>query len=65
MRRRPLVAGVIRQTFSYDSKDLVCSFCRKERSESSRRLIAGPDGLYICDECIGLCVEILEEERRD
>ena len=27
-----------------------------------RKLIAGPDGAYICDECIGICSEIMEEE---
>jgi ATP-dependent Clp protease ATP-binding subunit ClpX len=65
MRRPPPVASVIHQTSSYGSKELVCSFCRRERPDSSRRLIAGPDGVCICDECIDLCVEILEEERRD
>jgi ATP-dependent Clp protease ATP-binding subunit ClpX len=29
------------------------------------RLIAGPDDVYICDECVGLCVEILEEEKEE
>ena len=39
---------------------LRCSFCGKS-SEQVRKLIAGP-GVYICDECIELCKEILEEE---
>ncbi|MXW41019.1 MAG: ATP-dependent protease ATP-binding subunit ClpX [Synechococcus sp. SB0668_bin_15] len=39
---------------------LRCSFCRKTQGEA-RRLIAGP-GVYICDECIDLCNEILDEE---
>ena len=30
-----------------------------------RKLIAGPDGVYICDECIEICDEILEEELED
>ncbi|MGH2914035.1 MAG: ClpX C4-type zinc finger protein [Solirubrobacteraceae bacterium] len=38
-----------------------CSFCAKDRTEVAR-LIAGP-GIYICDECIALCVEIMEEQR--
>ena len=38
-----------------------CSFCHKTE-EQVRKLIAGPDGAYICDECIGICTEILEEE---
>ncbi len=38
-----------------------CSFCGKSR-EQVRRLIAGPGSVYICDECIELCREIIEEE---
>ena len=37
-----------------------CSFCGKPRPQL-RKLIAGP-GVYVCDECVALCVEILEEE---
>jgi ATP-dependent Clp protease ATP-binding subunit ClpX len=43
----------------YDSY-LRCSFCGKS-SEQVRKLIAGP-GVYICDECVELCNEILDEE---
>src|SRR5699024_11012495 len=39
---------------------LKCSFCGKDQ-ESVRKLVAGP-GVYICDECIELCTEIVEEE---
>lgn len=38
-----------------------CSFCHKTEDQV-RKLIAGPDGAFICDECIGICSEILEEE---
>ncbi|MBQ1311143.1 MAG: ATP-dependent Clp protease ATP-binding subunit ClpX [Blautia sp.] len=38
-----------------------CSFCHKTEDQI-RKLIAGPDGAYICDECVGICGEILEEE---
>ena len=38
-----------------------CSFCGKAQ-DAVRKLIAGPDGIYICDECICLCSEIIEEE---
>ena len=38
-----------------------CSFCGKTEDQV-RKLIAGPDGVYICDECIGICSEIMEEE---
>jgi ATP-dependent Clp protease ATP-binding subunit ClpX len=40
--------------------DLVCSFCGKSQDEV-KKLIAGPS-VYICDECIELCNEIIEEE---
>lgn len=40
---------------------LRCSFCGKTGSEAGR-LIAGP-GVYICNDCVGLCNEILEEEQ--
>ncbi len=38
-----------------------CSFCNKTQNQV-RKLIAGPNGAYICDECIDVCTEILEEE---
>ncbi len=38
-----------------------CSFCNKTQNQV-RKLIAGPNGAYICDECIEVCTEILEEE---
>ena len=38
-----------------------CSFCHKSEDQV-RKLIAGPEGVFICDECIELCSEILEEE---
>ncbi|MGH2544400.1 MAG: ATP-dependent Clp protease ATP-binding subunit ClpX [Ardenticatenaceae bacterium] len=38
-----------------------CSFCNREQDEVNR-LIAGPNSVYICDECVDLCKEILEEE---
>ena len=44
------------------SDDMVrCSFCNKPQSQV-RKLIAGPNGAYICDECIEVCSEIIEEE---
>lgn len=44
----------------YDERQLRCSFCGKTQ-EQVRRLIAGPN-VYICDECVALCQEIIEEE---
>ena len=38
-----------------------CSFCGKTQ-EQVNRLIAGPNGAYICDECIDICAEIIDEE---
>ncbi len=43
-----------------DSKQLKCSFCGKTQDQV-RRLVAGP-GVYICDECISLCDDIIREE---
>ena len=38
-----------------------CSFCNKTEDQV-RKLIAGPNGVYICDECVEICSEIIEEE---
>ncbi|NLP16241.1 MAG: ATP-dependent Clp protease ATP-binding subunit ClpX [Clostridiales bacterium] len=43
-----------------DRKQLRCSFCNKTQDQV-RKLIAGP-GVYICDECIEICSEIIDEE---
>ena len=43
-----------------DKRQLKCSFCGKNQ-EQVRRLIAGPN-VYICDECVELCDEIIQEE---
>ena len=43
-----------------DSK-VHCSFCGKSQSQV-RKLIAGPGGAFICDECVDICAEIIEEE---
>ncbi|MBY0123990.1 ATP-dependent protease ATP-binding subunit ClpX [Bacillus sp. S/N-304-OC-R1] len=46
--------------FSDEKGQLKCSFCGKTQDQV-RKLVAGP-GVYICDECIELCTEIVEEE---
>lgn len=46
--------------FNDEKGQLKCSFCGKTQ-EQVRKLVAGP-GVYICDECIELCNEIIEEE---
>ena len=38
-----------------------CSFCNKTQGQV-HKMIAGPDGVYICDECVDVCAEIIEEE---
>lgn len=50
--------------FELDSKrGLTCSFCGKPQEEV-RKLIAGPS-VYICDECVQLCLDIMRDERTD
>ena len=41
-----------------------CSFCNKTQDQV-RKLIAGPNGVYICDECVDICADIIEEEYED
>ncbi len=43
------------------NSDVRCSFCNKTQ-EQVRKLIAGPSGVYICDECVEICADIIEEE---
>ncbi|CAH9018462.1 ATP-dependent Clp protease ATP-binding subunit ClpX [Candidatus Nitrosacidococcus sp. I8] len=49
---------------SKDDKLLNCSFCSKNQHEVVK-LIAGPDSVSICDECVELCNDIIREELRD
>ena len=49
--------------YTDDKNQLKCSFCGKTQ-EQIKKLVAGP-GVYICDECIELCNEIIEEELTD
>ena len=44
--------------------DIRCSFCNKTQNQV-RKLIAGPAGVYICDDCIDICTDILEEELQE
>jgi ATP-dependent Clp protease ATP-binding subunit ClpX len=57
---RNLVQGILERR-SGPSDQPRCSFCGRIESRVER-LIAGP-GVYICDECVELCNEILEQER--
>ena len=47
-----------------EEKKYRCSFCNKSQDQV-RKLIAGPNGAYICDECVDICSEIIEEEFED
>ena len=44
-----------------DPKKIKCSFCGKPQ-DMARRMIAGPEGIYICDECVEICSDIISEE---
>ncbi|HIC48421.1 MAG TPA: ATP-dependent Clp protease ATP-binding subunit ClpX, partial [Dehalococcoidia bacterium] len=44
--------------------DYTCSFCTKPQAQV-KRLIAGPDRVFICDECVTLCDQIISEENED
>ncbi len=44
-----------------DNKQFRCSFCGKTQ-DAVKKLIAGPNGVYICDECIDICSEIIDDE---
>jgi len=46
-----------------DKKDVRCSFCGRTQDEV-KRLIAGPNA-YICNECVGICAELIEEEQEN
>ena len=46
-----------------DNKILRCSFCNKTQDQA-KKLIAGP-GAYICDECVSICGDIIEEELKN
>ena len=43
------------------NSEVRCSFCNKTQDQV-RKLIAGPSGVYICDECVEICADIIEEE---
>ena len=47
-----------------DMTDCVCSFCGKNKNEV-KTLIAGPGDVYICDECVDVCNDILGSEIMD
>ena len=44
---------------NFDDSNVRCSFCGKSQYQV-KRLIAGPEGVYICDECVETCADIVE-----
>ncbi|MDE6182420.1 MAG: ATP-dependent Clp protease ATP-binding subunit ClpX [Eubacteriales bacterium] len=44
-----------------DDNKIICSFCGKSQNEA-KKLVAGPKNIYICDECVDLCCQIIYEE---
>ena len=50
-------------TYKNNKNILYCSFCGKSQHEV-RKLIAGPT-VFICDECVELCMDIIKEENKD
>ena len=49
---------------SSSQNDYICSFCSKPQTQV-KRLIAGPDRVFICDECVTLCDQIISEENAE
>jgi ATP-dependent Clp protease ATP-binding subunit ClpX len=46
------------------TNDVYCSFCGKSQREAEV-MVAGPVRVFICDECVALCVELVTTKRRD
>ena len=47
-----------------NDKRICCSFCGKSQ-DLVEKLISGPEGVYICDECVDICAEIISDEREE
>ena len=54
------MAGNMQDNFDKNGNPIRCSFCGKEQGQV-RRLVKGPTNIFICDECVAACSEILEE----
>ena len=54
------MAGSMQDNFDENGNPIRCSFCGKEQGQV-RRLVKGPTNIFICDECVAACSEILEE----
>ncbi len=47
-----------------ENEQLFCSFCGKPK-ELANKLVAGPNGIYICDECVEICLDIIKESKSE
>ena len=47
-----------------NNEQLFCSFCGKPK-ELTEQLIAGPNGIFICNECIEVCHDVLKEKKTE
>lgn len=54
------MAGNMQDNYDENGNPIRCSFCGKEQGQV-RRLVKGPTNIFICDECVAACSEILEE----
>ena len=43
------------------SETVVCSFCGKSQGEV-RKMVSGPNGVFICDECVVICLQVISRE---
>ena len=56
------MAGNMQDGFDENGNPIRCSFCGKEQGQV-RRLVKGPTNIFICDECVAACSEILWRSR--
>ncbi len=49
-----------KQGFPFDDQEMRCTFCGKSRSQVNK-LIQGPDGVCICDECVRTCSDMIND----
>ena len=52
------------ESMEHEAKTYSCSFCGKANT-AVKRLIAGPDGVFICSECVALCNELIAKKERE
>jgi hypothetical protein len=58
VEQAPVASGATEADAAPPTRTLYCSFCFKSQHEV-RTLVSGPAGMFICDECVGLCNEVI------